>query len=41
MEYVAAVVKNVFERRETIKTGYTIVWEAEILRHFTIELGKI
>jgi tryptophanase len=41
MEYVAAVVKNVFERRETIKTGYKIVWEAEILRHFTIELGKI
>lgn len=41
MEYVAAVVKNVFERREQIKTGYKIVWEAEILRHFTVELIKV
>jgi len=41
MEYVAAVVKNVFARRENIKNGYKIVWEAEILRHFTIELAKV
>jgi tryptophanase len=41
MEYIAAVVKNVFERQEQIKTGYKIVWEAEILRHFTVELGKV
>jgi len=40
MEYVAATVRNVFERRESIKSGYRITWEAEILRHFTIELEK-
>jgi tyrosine phenol-lyase len=41
MEYVAAAVKNVFDRRQSIKSGYKIAWEAEILRHFTIELEKI
>jgi len=41
MEFVAAVVKNVFDRRESIRNGYRILWEAPILRHFTIELEKI
>ena len=40
MEYVAAVVSNVFKRRESIVKGYKITREAEILRHFTIELEK-
>lgn len=41
MEYVAAVVKNVFERRNEIKSGVKIVWEAPIMRHFTIQLDRI
>ncbi len=41
MEYVAATVKNVFERREGIRKGYRIAWEAGIMRHFTMELEKI
>lgn len=41
MDYVAAVVRNVFERRNQIKTGVRIKWEAPILRHFTIGLEKI
>jgi tryptophanase len=41
MEFIAAVVRNVFERREHIKSGYKITWEAPILRHFTIEMEKI
>lgn len=40
MEYVAASLINVFERRSGIKTGYRIVKEAPILRHFTVELEK-
>lgn len=40
MNYVAAVVSNVFKRRESITKGYKITREAEILRHFTIELEK-
>jgi tryptophanase len=41
MDYVAAVVKNVFERRESISKGFRIVKEAPILRHFTIELERL
>ncbi|PKP53689.1 MAG: tyrosine phenol-lyase [Bacteroidetes bacterium HGW-Bacteroidetes-1] len=41
MEYVAASLINVFERRSGIKTGYCIVKEAPILRHFTVELEKV
>jgi len=41
MDYVAAVVKNVFDRRDSIKRGLNILWEAPILRHFTVKLGKI
>ncbi len=39
MDYVAAVVINVFERRDAIKRGYRITWEAKLLRHFTVELA--
>jgi tryptophanase len=38
MDYVAATVINVFERRDAIKRGYRIAWEAPQLRHFTVEL---
>lgn len=40
MDYIAATVKNVFERRNEIKKGYKITWESEILRHFTVELSE-
>jgi tryptophanase len=41
MDYVAAIVRNVFERRDTIKKGLRIKKEAPILRHFTIELERL
>lgn len=41
MDYVAAVAKNVFERRDSIKRGLRIRKEAPILRHFTVELEKL
>ncbi len=40
MDYIAATVKNVFERRNEITKGYKITWESEILRHFTVELQE-
>jgi len=39
MDYVAAVIGSVYERRESITRGYRIVREAPIMRHFTIELA--
>jgi tryptophanase len=41
MDYVAAVVKNVFDRKDSIKKGLRIVSEAPILRHFTVEMERI
>lgn len=41
MDYVAAAVKNIFERRDKIKRGVRIKREAPIMRHFTIELERI
>jgi tryptophanase len=41
IDYVAAVVKNVFDRRKGIKSGVKIAWEAPIMRHFTIKLVKV
>jgi tryptophanase len=41
MDYVAASVKNVFDRRDKIKRGVRIIREAPIMRHFTIELERI
>lgn len=40
MDYIAAAIKNVFDRRNEIQNGYHIVWESDILRHFTVELKK-
>lgn len=40
MDYVAAVVKNVFDRRDFITRGFRIKREAPILRHFTVELER-
>jgi tyrosine phenol-lyase len=41
MEYVAAVVRNVFEKRNEIRKGFKIVWEAPIMRHFTVKLDRV
>lgn len=41
MDYVAACLKNIYDRRDEINTGLRIVREAPILRHFTVELEKI
>ncbi|WP_447951420.1 tryptophanase [Chryseobacterium koreense] len=40
MEYIAAAVKNVFDRRDEILKGYHITWESDILRHFTVKLEE-
>ncbi len=40
MDYIAAAIKNVFDRREEIEKGYNITWESEILRHFTVKLEE-
>lgn len=41
MRYVIANIINVYERRNSIKTGYRITYEAPIMRHFTVMLEKI
>ena len=41
MDYIAVALKNVFDRRNEIKTGYRIIWEPEILRHFTVKLEEV
>ncbi|WP_312322726.1 tryptophanase [Soonwooa sp.] len=40
MDYIAAAVRNVYERRNEITKGYKIVKEPAILRHFTVKLDK-
>jgi tryptophanase len=41
MDYVASALKNLYLRRDSITNGYRIVYEAPIMRHFTVELEKI
>lgn len=38
MNYVAATLTNVWDRRMEITRGLAIRWEAPIMRHFTVEL---
>lgn len=38
IDYIAAALKNVYDRRESITSGYAITKELPIMRHFTIEL---
>ncbi len=38
MDVIAAALKNVYDRRDTITRGYKIVKEAPIMRHFTVGL---
>ncbi len=41
MDYVAACLKNVYDRRMQYRRGFRIVREAPILRHFTVELERL
>ena len=41
MDVIAAALKNVYDRRDSIKHGVKIVWEAPIMRHFTVQLEPI
>ena len=41
IDVVAAALKNVFDRRESITRGVKIVWEAPIMRHFTVKLERL
>ena len=40
MDVVAAALKNVFDRRDTITRGVKIIKEAVLMRHFTVELER-
>jgi tryptophanase len=40
MDVVAVALKNVYDRRHEITKGLEIVWEAPIMRHFTVELKR-
>jgi tryptophanase len=41
MDVVAVGLKNIWDRRDSIRSGYRIAKEAPIMRHFTVELEKI
>jgi tryptophanase len=41
MDYVAAALKKVYDTRNEAKSGYVIVDEAPIMRHFTVKFSKI
>ena len=41
MRVIAAALKNVFDRRNDITRGVEIVWEAELMRHFTVKLRRL
>jgi tryptophanase len=38
MDYIAAALINLKERSSEIRRGYRILWEAPIMRHFTVQL---
>ncbi|MFD0760851.1 tryptophanase [Lutibacter aestuarii] len=41
MDYIAATLKNIYDSREGAKSGYRIIDEAPIMRHFTVKFEKI
>jgi tryptophanase len=41
IDVVAVALKNIWDRRNTITKGYTIEYEAPIMRHFTVKLKKV
>ncbi|MCD6366610.1 MAG: tryptophanase [Bacteroidales bacterium] len=41
IDVVATALKNVYDRRNEITTGYKILKEAPIMRHFSVEMEKV
>ncbi len=41
MDYMAVALKNIYDTRDEAKSGYAIVEEAPIMRHFTAKFKKI
>lgn len=41
MDYIAASIKNIYDSRNEAKSGYEIIDEAPIMRHFTVKFIKI
>ncbi len=41
MDVIAAALKNVYDRRNDITRGVKIVWETELMRHFTVKLERL
>ena len=41
MDVLAAALKNVYDRRHEITRGVKIVWETELMRHFTVKLERL
>ncbi|MCH5223094.1 MAG: tryptophanase [Muribaculaceae bacterium] len=41
MKVIAAALKNVYDRRDSITRGVEIVWEAPLMRHFTVKLKPL
>ena len=41
MDVIAAALKNVYDRRHEITRGVKIVWETELMRHFTVKLEPL
>ena len=41
MNVVAAALKNVYDRRESVTRGVRIAWEAPLMRHFTVQLERL
>ena len=41
MDVIAAALKNVYDRRDEIKRGVKIVWETDLMRHFTVKSERL
>jgi len=41
MNVIAAALKNVYDRRESVTRGVAIEWEAPLMRHFTVKLRRL
>ncbi len=41
MDYIAVSLKNIYDTRKSAKSGFVIVDEAPIMRHFTVKFKKI
>lgn len=41
MDVVAVALKNLYDRRENYRTGFRIIREQPIMRHFTVELERV